>query len=73
MGLRIKCYLLVLFAIMTSIINCQTSRYDWKRPDELNVGLPSSVEIYTLEMDNSPFNTKLTGGFARFDMTDSNL
>ena len=59
--------------ILTTTGNGQTSRYNWTRPDDLNIGLPPTIEIYTLEMNNSPFNTKLTGGFARFDMSDPNL
>jgi hypothetical protein len=45
----------------------------WVKPDDLNKGLPASVEIYTLNTTNSPFSSKLTGGFVRFDVRDSNL
>lgn len=45
----------------------------WQKPADLNRGLPSSIEIYTLNVTNSPFGTKLTGGFAKFNMNDTNL
>ena len=45
----------------------------WVKPDDINRGLPSSVSIYTLNATSSPFGTKLTGGYAKFNMNDSNL
>ena len=45
----------------------------WVKPDDINRGLPSSVSIYTLNTTSSPFGTKLTGGYAKFNMNDSNL
>lgn len=45
----------------------------WVKPEDLNRGLPSSIEIYTLNTTDSPFGTKLTGGFAKFNMNDTNL
>jgi len=45
----------------------------WFKPEDLNKGLPSSISIYTLSTTNSPFGTKLTGGYARFNMNDTNL
>ena len=45
----------------------------WEKPDDINRGLPSSVSIYTLNTTSSPFGTKLTGGYAKFNMNDSNL
>ncbi len=52
---------------------CLTQRYNWTKPADINRGLPSSVEIFVLNMTDSPFHTKLTGGFARFNMNDTNL
>lgn len=69
MGITTKWVLLVLLGLGV----CLTQRYNWTKPADLNRGLPSSVEIYTLNMTDSPFHTKLTGGFARFNMNDSNL
>lgn len=45
----------------------------WVKPQDLNRGLPPSVEIYTLNTTDSPFGTKLTGGYAKFNMNDTNL
>ena len=45
----------------------------WVKPDDINQGLPPSVSIYTLHTTESPFGTKLTGGYAKFNMNDSNL
>jgi hypothetical protein len=45
----------------------------WVKPDSLNRGLPASIQIYTLNTTTSPFSSKLTGGFARFSMNDTNL
>ena len=45
----------------------------WIKPDQLNRGLPPSIQIYTLNTSSSPFNSKLTGGYARFNMNDTNL
>ena len=56
--------------ILLIISNCQ---YPWVKPQELNRGLPNSVSIYTLHTDASPFGTKLTGGYAKFNMNDPNL
>ncbi len=56
--------------ILVSISVCQ---YPWVKPSELNRGLPSSISIYTLKTDSSPFGTKLTGGYAKFNMNDTNL
>lgn len=56
--------------ILVIITNCQ---YPWVKPQELNQGLPASVSIYTLHTDASPFGTKLTGGYAKFNMNDTNL
>jgi hypothetical protein len=58
-------------ALMTTMVLGQV--FPWVKPADLNKGLPSSVEIYTLNMSSSPFGTKLTGGFARFDLADQNL
>lgn len=66
-------------SISTSLIlialclGCLGQRYNWTKPADLNRGLPASVEIYILNMTNSPFGTKLTGGMARFNMNDTNL
>lgn len=62
---RIALFLLVILAI-----SCQ---YPWVKPAEFNRGLPPSVSIYTLRTESSPFGTKLTGGYAKFDMNDPNL
>lgn len=62
---------LKLFALLQVAILCQV--FPWVKPDSLNKGLPASVEIYTLNTSSSPFSSKLTGGFIRFDMRDSNL
>jgi hypothetical protein len=62
---EVALFLLLLFAV-----GCQ---YPWVRPDDLNRGLPSSVSIYTLCTSQSPFSTKLTGGYAKFDMNDPSL
>jgi hypothetical protein len=35
--------------------------------------MPSSISLYTLKTTSSPFGTKLTGAFARFNMNDTNL
>lgn len=59
----------ILLAILT-LANCQ---YPWVKSDELSRGLPASVEIYTLRTASSPFGTKLTGAYAKFDMNDPNL
>lgn len=56
--------------VLLAIASCQ---YPWIKPDELNYGLPPSVSIYTLRTNSSPFNTKLTGGYAKFNMNDSSL
>ena len=61
---------LVLFLL---IVLCLSFRLPWVRPDELNVGLPSSVSIYTLNTTDSPFQGSLTGAYAKFNMNDSNL
>lgn len=45
----------------------------WVKPADLNRGLPSSIEIYTLNTTDTPFGTKLTGGYAKFNMNDTNL
>ena len=45
----------------------------WEKPADINRGLPPSVEIFTLSTSSSPFGTKLTGGYAKFNMNDSNL
>jgi hypothetical protein len=60
----------VLGLLVLVITSCQ---YPWVKPDELNRGLPASISIYTLQTDSSPFGTKLTGGYAKFNMNDSNL
>ena len=62
---------LVLFTLF--IVSVFTQRYNWTKPEDLNRGLPSSVEIFILNMTNSPFGVPLTGGFARFNMSDPNL
>lgn len=36
------------FAIFICLANAQTSRYNWTKPDELNIGLPPTAEIFTL-------------------------
>lgn len=46
------------------------SQYPWVRPDDLNAGLPHTISIYTLNTTNSPYNTSLTGGYAKFNMHD---
>lgn len=56
--------------LLLSIAFCQ---YPWIKPDDLNFGLPPSISIFTLRTNASPFNTKLTGGYAKFNMNDSNL
>lgn len=56
--------------ILVFLSSCQ---YPWVRHPELNRGLPASVAIYTLKTDSSPFRTKLTGGYVRFNMKDPNL
>jgi hypothetical protein len=60
----------VLVLVIVVLSSCQ---YPWVRHPELNRGLPASVAIYTLQTDSSPFGTKLTGGFVRFNMNDPNL
>jgi hypothetical protein len=45
----------------------------WVMPEDLNRGLPKSISIYTLNTTDSPFGTKLTGGYAKFNMNDTNL
>lgn len=45
----------------------------WVKPSDLNKGLPASIEIFTLSTSSSPFGTKLTGGFVRMNMSDTNL
>lgn len=62
---------LILIACLQAMIFCQG--FPWVKPDALNKGLPASVEIYTLNTSTSPFGTKLTGGFARFNLRDGNL
>lgn len=61
----------MIFAIIITLIYSQ--QYPWIKPDQLNKGLPNSISIYTLQTDSSPFNTKLTGGYAKFNMNDTNL
>jgi hypothetical protein len=43
------------------------------RPDDLNRGLPPSISIFTIRTTQSPFSTKLTGGYVKFDMNDPSL
>jgi hypothetical protein len=47
--------------------------FPWVKPEDLNVGLPKSIEIYTLNTTDSQFSSKLTGAFIKFDFRDSNL
>ena len=56
--------------LLLSITQCQ---YPWAKPDDLNAGLPPSISIYTLHTTDSPYNTSLTGGYARLDMNDDRL
>jgi hypothetical protein len=63
-----------IFLLVSSLLVAALSQaLPWVKPDDLNKGLPASVEIYTLNTTNSPFSSKLTGGFVRFDVRDSNL
>lgn len=59
-----------IIALLSTVV---AGQLPWVKPADLNRGLPSSVEIYTLNTSTSPFNSKLTGGFARFDLKDTNL
>ena len=59
--------------IATIILLGYAFQLPWVKPDDLNRGLPSSISIYTLNTTSSPFGTKLTGGYAKFNMNDSNL
>ena len=62
--------------VLSLALLCPTlmaQRYNWTKPEELNRGLPGSVEIFTLNMKMSPNGLPLTGAFARFDMKDENL
>jgi hypothetical protein len=61
---------IVLFQLLATIILCDLP---WIKPEELNRGLPSSISIYTLKTDTSPYSSKLTGAYARFNMNDPNL
>jgi len=61
----------IVIALLTTVVLAQV--FPWVKPADLNKGLPNSVEIYTLNMSSSPFGSKLTGGFARFDLADQNL
>jgi len=45
----------------------------WVKPEEFNRGLPRSIELYTLNTDSSPFDSKLTGAYAKINMNDTNL
>ena len=63
----------LILGISILLVSSIAQRYTWVRPDDLNIGLPSSVSIYTLNMTQSPTGLPLTGAFARFDMTDNNL
>lgn len=58
---------------MLCVILGVLGHYPWIKPGELNFGLPSSVEIYTLNTTTSPFGTKLTGAMTKINMNDSNL
>lgn len=64
---------LVWLTAIVSVWEGESARYDWVKPSELNRGLPSSVEIYTLNMSDCPFGTPLTGAYARFNLNDTNL
>jgi hypothetical protein len=59
--------------ILLSIILGVIAQYPWIKPGELNYGLPTSVEIYTLNISSSPFSTKLTGAMVKINMNDTNL
>lgn len=56
--------------LLLSLSLCQ---YPWIKPSDLNRGLPPSISIYTMKTESSPFGTKLTGGYAKFNMSDPNL
>jgi hypothetical protein len=72
-------YLLHLYLLMKVIVAVLLVIYTvsfqlpWTKPNDLNRGLPASIEIYTLNTTNSPFGTKLTGAYAKFNMNDTNL
>lgn len=68
--IKLQAHMIVLILLIAS---CLGQRYNWTKPADINRGLPPSVEVYILNMTNSPFGTKLTGGFARFNMNDTNL
>lgn len=55
------------------LASCFSWNLPWEKPDELNRGLPPSISIYTLNDTATPFGTKLTGGYAKFNMNDTNL
>jgi hypothetical protein len=57
-------------ALLSTVV---AGQLPWVKPADLNRGLPSSVEIFTLNTSSSPFSSKLTGGFVRFDLNDANL
>ena len=63
--------LIFVLILLSGVVQAQ--KYQWIKPADLNTGLPSSVEIFTLNMSISPTGLPLTGALARFDMKDNNL
>ncbi len=59
--------------IAVLVVSALSWTLPWVKPADINRGLPSSIEIYTLNVTDSPFSSKLTGGFAKFNMNDTNL
>lgn len=59
--------------VLLMLLAVAHSQYPWVKPDELNTGLPHTISIYTLNTTNSPYNTSLTGGYAKFNMHDHRL
>ena len=65
-------YLAITILIVLAQLSLSSS-FPWISPEELNRNLPSSVRIFTLNTTSSIFSSKLTGGYARFNLNDTRL